>query len=281
MVSLQAALLVLAFSGTGDSIPPWGETALIDFYADWCEPCRQMDGAVKKLAARGFPVRQVNVDRERQFADKHGIKIVPSFVMLVDGREVARTSGVVPLADLERMLRQAGAAPGGAKGRRARAQSPDPEARGDEPVTGRTFPSVESAQPLVDVVAGARGERAQRSSGPSARGPVPVGSAAAAGHQTVVHGNRDPLEARLLAASVRLKVNDGGGNSVASGTVIDAREGEALVLTCGHVFRDSQGKGPIEIDLFGPGAPQGLPGKLISYDLPSDVGLVSFRPGVG
>ncbi|MES1213098.1 MAG: serine protease, partial [Singulisphaera sp.] len=85
---------------------------------------------------------------------------------------------------------------------------------------------------------------------------------------------------RCLASSVRLKIADAEGNSVGSGTIIDARAGEALVLTCGHVFRDSQGKGKILVDMFGPGAPKGVAGQVIGYDLKRDVGLVSFRPGV-
>ena len=38
--------------------------------------------------------------------------------------------------------------------------------------------------------------------------------------------------------------------SLGTGTVIDCRQGEALILTCGHIFRDSAGKGRIEVDLF-------------------------------
>jgi hypothetical protein len=51
-------------------------------------------------------------------------------------------------------------------------------------------------------------------------------------------------------------------------------------LTCGHIFRDSQGKGQIAVDLFGPHAAEKLPGRLVSYDLKNDVALVSIRPGV-
>src|SRR6185369_6092068 len=61
----------------------------------------------------------------------------------------------------------------------------------------------------------------------------------------------DHLSARLLAATVRIKIDDGGSQSVGSGTIIDSRSGEALVLTCGHIFRDSGGKRPITVDLFG------------------------------
>jgi len=282
MVSLQAVALALAISGGG-------ETVLLDFRADWCGPCRQMDDAIQKLAARGYPIREVNVDENRKLAQAYHVTGIPCFVLLVDGGEVSRSNGVVPLAKLERMFRQAGVASAGASVARARAQSPDPAPGG--PAEQNTFPTSDSAWPLVDVVkaVGAVG-RSIADEAPEARGGASTGGLAAevrSGADILrergsrLHGGRDAATARLLAATVRLKVDDGGSHSVGSGTIIDAREGEALVLTCGHVFRDSRGKGPIEIDLFGPGAPRGLPGKLISYDLKSDVGLVSFRPGVG
>jgi len=85
------------------------------------------------------------------------------------------------------------------------------------------------------------------------------------------------VDAKLVAASVRLRIEDAGGNSCGSGTIIDSRSGEALILTCGHIFRDSQGKGKIEVDLFGPYSGQRVAGRLISYDLQKDVGLVAIQ----
>jgi hypothetical protein len=103
--------------------------------------------------------------------------------------------------------------------------------------------------------------------------------------------NRD---AQLISASVRLRIEDADGQSCGSGTIIDTRQGRALILTCGHIFRDSQGKGRIEVDLFE--AVDGdteadsaqpvqqiarVPGQLISWDADGrDVGLLSIRtPG--
>ncbi len=86
----------------------------------------------------------------------------------------------------------------------------------------------------------------------------------------------DRLHAALVAATVRLRIKDSSGQSSGSGTIIDARRGEALILTCGHLFRDSQGKGPIEVDLSGPGGPERLPGRLIHYDLQRDLALVAI-----
>jgi hypothetical protein len=86
-----------------------------------------------------------------------------------------------------------------------------------------------------------------------------------------------PTAEQLLAASVRIRVEDPSGHSCGSGTIIDARYGKALVLTCGHLFRDSKGKGKIEIELFGSHAGRKVGGHLESYDSEArDVGLVSI-----
>jgi S1-C subfamily serine protease len=89
-----------------------------------------------------------------------------------------------------------------------------------------------------------------------------------------------PSEQQALEATVRLKIVDEQGHSYGTGTIIDVHEDEALVLTCGHIFRDSRGKGDIICDLFVNGDATGIPGKLIGYNLRRDVGLVSIRPGI-
>jgi thiol-disulfide isomerase/thioredoxin len=265
MVSLQAALLALALTGAP-------ETVLVDFYADWCGPCRQMDGTVESLAQRGYPVRKVNIDRERKLAQQFEVTQIPCFVLLVGGREASRAEGPQSLADFERMFQAAGVGPKALKPAVARGQSPDS--------TERTpFPSTQSGEPLATAATG-NSTTIDPFSQPFAAGTESAPTTYAAASKAPDKAHAEVVARRLLAASVRLKIDDGGSHSVGSGTIIDARAGEALVLTCAHVFRDSEGKGPILIDLFGPGAPQGVPGKLVSYDLKSDVGLVSFRPGV-
>jgi S1-C subfamily serine protease len=88
------------------------------------------------------------------------------------------------------------------------------------------------------------------------------------------------LVPQLIAASVRLKVSDPTGNGYATGTIIARSGQEALVVTCGHVFRDSQGQGQILVDTFGGQPHRGLVGELIGYDESSDVGLVAVTvPG--
>ena len=56
MVSLQAAIAAIALSGVG-------QTVLLDFYTDWCGPCRAMNPTVQSLMKAGYPVQRVNKDR--------------------------------------------------------------------------------------------------------------------------------------------------------------------------------------------------------------------------
>ena len=112
MLTAQLATLLLAVSSTGD-------TVMLDFRADWCGPCRQMDPVVEQLTAAGYPVRPVNIDHERDLAAKFRIESVPCFVLVVDGHEVDRTVGATAGGTLIGMFRKAGYDPAARISRRA------------------------------------------------------------------------------------------------------------------------------------------------------------------
>jgi hypothetical protein len=75
---------------------------------------------------------------------------------------------------------------------------------------------------------------------------------------------------------VRLRVDDLNGHSVGTGTIIDTFNNEALIVTCGHIFRHSTGRGRIAVDVFQDRQPQTVAGTLISFDLERDLGLVAI-----
>ncbi len=85
--------------------------------------------------------------------------------------------------------------------------------------------------------------------------------------------------ARAAAATVRIRVDEANSTAYGTGTIIDVRGQEALILTCGHLFRDMQPNSQLTIDLF-PGTPQevNLPSELIDFKADQeDIGLISFR----
>lgn len=85
-------------------------------------------------------------------------------------------------------------------------------------------------------------------------------------------------EQAAMAATVRFRVEDDRGVSLATGTIIHRRNQEALVLTCGHVFRDSQGQGKIKADIgIAQGQAETVIGKLMFYDADKhDIALVAI-----
>ncbi len=88
-------------------------------------------------------------------------------------------------------------------------------------------------------------------------------------------------QTRALGATVRLCIEDAGGRSLGTGTIIDAYQQEALVMTCGHLFRESRGQGKMSVDVFPAGTPNPVAGEvltLLSYDLEQDVALLAIRP---
>jgi thioredoxin-like negative regulator of GroEL len=85
MVTLQAAMMAMLLSNPG-------QIELLDFYADWCAPCRAMQPAVSALEAKGYLVKKVNIDQDRELAARYGIQSVPCYVLVVDGKEVERQS---------------------------------------------------------------------------------------------------------------------------------------------------------------------------------------------
>jgi thiol-disulfide isomerase/thioredoxin len=90
--------------------PPAGQPArdivLLDFTATWCGPCRKMEPTIHSLQKAGYPIRQVDVDDEPDLAQKFDVRTIPTYVLLVDGQEVARQRGIVSQTQLERMFRQ-------------------------------------------------------------------------------------------------------------------------------------------------------------------------------
>jgi len=260
MGSLYAVVVAAALCGGG-------ETVLLDFSSETCGPCRAMEPIVSRLAARGLPIRKVSVDREPGLASRFGVTGIPCFVMLVEGREVDRVVGATSASRLEQMLARA-------EPSRSPSGPPIHLASNDGPVDRPiAIPAVRS-DTTFSAAPGAAPAAASRdlASLLAAPGNAAWGPASEA---------PSPLEAALTAATVRLRIEDANGHSCGSGTIIDARQGWALILTCGHLFRESQGKGRIEVDLFGASRAEKIPAELVHYDSESkDLGLLRIRvPG--
>jgi len=83
---------------------------LVDFWAEWCTPCRYMEPVLKELAG-SFSGRvvfvQLNVDESPAIASKYDVRAIPTFILFRDGRQVKRFLGAVGREPLEAALREA------------------------------------------------------------------------------------------------------------------------------------------------------------------------------
>ena len=81
---------------------------LVDFWADWCPPCRLMAPAVDQVARQRGDIRVAKVDTASgaSIAARLGIRGIPTLVVLWRGRELARMSGAVPATELLHWLDQ-------------------------------------------------------------------------------------------------------------------------------------------------------------------------------
>lgn len=80
---------------------------LVDFWADWCGPCKMLSPVVSEIAeeARGFKVYAVNVDEEPELASRYGIRSIPSLLVFKNGEIAKQSVGVIPKEQILELLK--------------------------------------------------------------------------------------------------------------------------------------------------------------------------------
>ncbi|MBM3964418.1 MAG: hypothetical protein FJ308_05040 [Planctomycetes bacterium] len=276
-----------------------GDCIAIEFVTAGCNQCRTMDTAAQQALADGWVVRRVNVQQEPHLAQRWRIHTTPTTLLIRGTREIDRILGPVDYMELSRRM--------------VAASNPDklksgPNTMAIDPSLGSSVgsastnsaaittkpsepPKFVTSQPIEPIAS----QRTNISGNTFVQNPNPVQQAqhlvpvrpnslstlSTAANQASIDGISNAAR-----ATVRIRVDDPQYESVGTGTIIDSYQGEALVLTCGHLFRDLPPNARITVEMFSslnekaPGTEEKFEAQVIDFQASElDIGLLSFHPG--
>ena len=81
---------------------------LVDFYAEWCSPCKMMKPILLDVAERigdKATIISVDIDKEKELATKHRIQSVPTLIIYKNGKQLWRQSGIISANALTKLLK--------------------------------------------------------------------------------------------------------------------------------------------------------------------------------
>ena len=248
-LTVLTVIFGLASESRSEQAVPPANTVLLDFYGTYCPPCRAMRPVIEQLKKAGYPVRSNNVNEDPATAQKFGVTNIPCFMMVSDGRVVARRVGITAANELASICQKGINDAYASQRKRAIAQSNAPK------INNQRTPSNVQIIPV------------SKNKTENERSPL-------------IESNSSNLLApeRLLASTVRIRVKTSVCDH-GTGTIIDSRNKRALILTCGHLFREyaKEHGGRIEVDLFGESPLQNVEAKYICHDEESDLGLICIE----
>lgn len=253
------------------SIASADQPMLYFFTSQGCAPCIQVKHVIKKLDSEGYPVTTVDVGDRPDWAEAFRVTHTPTLALVRNNEVIAWQPRPMRAEELRGWFRTIRFSPqkrntnSNRKSLVASNVSSTARAAG---TSERRSIQPRPAQTKVSLAS----KRSTAKSGSSFSSP------------TMLKGTRRPkneLEAKALSATVRLQVKDETGTSYATGTVVHTHGGESLVLTCGHVFRESKGRGEITAEFgFEGGTPIKVPGQMLDYDSnANDIALVAIQNG--
>ena len=269
-------LLMMAFDGTSDSAP---DVQLLDFSAGYCGPCQQMVPILQRMEHAGYPIRQIDITEEPELTKRFNVDRIPTLVLLVEGKEVRRFVGLTGEDELRRAMNKASS-----EISEKRTATAEPKAPVELPGTGNDAPAdrpditaVPKKRSLGDMFRSMVGKDPNASDSLTLRGQDPA---------STEDLTSDAMKT-ALAATVRIRVAGMSTDEtkkgeylqdVGTGTIVHSATGEAVILTCAHLFLNIAVKDAVvEVDVFEDGKAVTYPAKLIGGDNDADLALLRIR----
>ncbi|KIE63834.1 thioredoxin [Candidatus Riesia pediculischaeffi PTSU] len=86
-----------------------GNTILVDFWADWCTPCKNMNSTIRSIKSEYLKkifIAKLNVEENFKVSSKYNIRSVPTLIIFKEGKEIERIVGSISLNKLEEFIKR-------------------------------------------------------------------------------------------------------------------------------------------------------------------------------
>lgn len=242
-----------------------GDCIVIEFSAAGCTRCGEMHRTTDQAIEEGWVVRRFDTKRDAHMASRWQIQSVPTTILVRNGRELDRILGPIEYREMKQRMSAASSVDS--------MRSTKTERRSSQGNVQTPVVRAQSQLAMVPMSAAASlFPAASSSAGNAAFVPNAPFVPNAAFAQPL--RSKDPRE-----STVRIRIQEPQQESVGTGTIIDSHNGQALVLTCGHLFRESQGQAKITVETFLGGQIKSYPASIVDFQAKDmDIGLVEFRP---
>lgn len=265
-------LVLFAIVGNGAS-----DRVILEFRSNKCPACEHLQPTVDRLVQEGWVIRPIDAAQDRAMTERWRIRQIPTLIVIEKGREVDRIVGSLPYEELLQRLEGSASSPSARDSQRLGSNAePTADKRSIRQPKTDSAPTIDSLEPIRSsaIVRGQSPREQQRRDVLA----VPNSRMENAARALASRDTEPLLQSDPQGATVRIRVNDPSGEAIGTGTIIDTHGEEALVLTCGHLFRDSKGQSPVTVELFHQGTVTPVAGAVVDFRADDvDIGLIAFR----
>lgn len=280
------AMLMLAADPMSQPLP---DVVLLDFTATYCPPCQQMVPVLQRMEKDRYPIRKIDISEHPDLSRQYRVDRIPTFILMVEGKEVKRFVGLTADEELRRAMNDAARKLETAR----KASEPDQAPESDSESGAETFEDFADRQPadapeqpvkeespgmirgLIDrVKRGVTGDEPKLSRSdlehPDFRAQSPDTEEPEA-------DPRIPNDSMPVRATVRVRLDDGEFKDVGTGTIVHSTNGQSTVLTCAHMFKKVGKSAKVEVETFFNGEVLVYEAEVIGGNHDSDLAFLRIR----